>query len=927
MANTKVQYIGDGNTDTFTVTFPYIIRDHVKVLVNGTELLSTDYTFLTDSSIQIHDTPGVDDIIDIKRQTEVDTRLVDFQNGAILTEQDMDLDAVQSFYLIQENQENYSDLINDALTAIAVANGIVVSDPEDILNQLVQEMLGSAAATQLQQRITDIDANAEAILNNTTSLVAGDQNLQSQINALADATAATVYVQANEPVPGVGGVPDPIPDGARWYDTDDNNHPYIYDGPGLVWVSILDPRIGVNEADITALDVRMTTAEGNITGNASAISVLDTTVTNLNGTVTAQGADITQLQADVVANDGDILGNVNAISALDVRVTSAEGSITSQASDISALQAAVTANDGDISANGLAISALDTRVTSAEGSITANSSDITGLQTTVSLRARTFATPAASPPTADNTGDLWWDTTNNKLYRWNGTAWALLEDGDITANASAITTLQTDVTVAEGNIATNASDITALETTVNNPTTGVAANASGLSALDVRVTDAEGDITSQGASITSLQSEVDLRSTVFAQTNQPTANNPGDLWIDTDDGNKLWRWNGSAWINVQDAAIAGNASAISALTTSVNTNAGDIVANANSITSLDSRVTTAEGDIASAEVTIAAHTTAIATAEGDIAALEARYGVSLNVNGYVSGFSLNNSGTTSDFVILADKFALVHPSGDAGETEYIPFQIVSGSVEFNANVKVQGNLIVDGTINGAKIGADEIDQSHISVTNLSAINADLGAITAGSITLDSAGWIKTTGVTNYSTGAGVWIGYDATAYKFRVGNMTDNFISWDGTELKVRGNTSIGNYTASTTVVLLAANTNRTTSTETQWEEKKKFKINKPGTIRVYFTGRLTSTAGGLITSGEIRVKKDGVVQGTHEFFSNTTASTRSKLVTTTETTDYITIECKAGSRNAGEPLAAHVEISMAEIRADVDLGESVITD
>lgn len=41
----------------------------------------------------------------------------------------------------------------------------------------------------------------------------------------------------------------------------------------------------------------------------------------------------------------------------------------------------------------------------------------------------------------------------------------------------------------------------------------------------------------------------------FAQATQPSGQAEGDLWIDTDDGNKLYRWNGGAWVMLQDTAI------------------------------------------------------------------------------------------------------------------------------------------------------------------------------------------------------------------------------------------------------------------------------------------------------------------------------------------------------------------------------------
>lgn len=48
------------------------------------------------------------------------------------------------------------------------------------------------------------------------------------------------------------------------------------------------------------------------------------------------------------------------------------------------------------------------------------------------------------------------------------------------------------------------------------------------------------------------QAEADKKIVTFYQTNEPSGASSGDLWIDTDDGNSLHRWNGKQWTNVQD---------------------------------------------------------------------------------------------------------------------------------------------------------------------------------------------------------------------------------------------------------------------------------------------------------------------------------------------------------------------------------------
>lgn len=88
--------------------------------------------------------------------------------------------------------------------------------------------------------------------------------------------------------------------------------------------------------------------------------------------------------------------------------------------------------------------------------------------------------------------------------------------------------------------------------------------------------------------------------------------------------------------------------------------------------------------------------------------------------------------------------------------------------------KADASLVVDGAITAAKV----------SVTSMSAISADLGTVTAGSITLpaNATSHIKA-GKTSYAhTAAGYYLGYDSSAHKFKIGNSTKSF-SWDGTDV------------------------------------------------------------------------------------------------------------------------------------------------
>jgi hypothetical protein len=76
--------------------------------------------------------------------------------------------------------------------------------------------------------------------------------------------------------------------------------------------------------------------------------------------------------------------------------------------------------------------------------------------------------------------------------------------------------------------------------------------------LNVRPATTE-EITAYGtpASITTLTDTVNLKTRTWSQPSAPplTGNTTGDLWFDTDDGNKPYIWNG-AWTSTQDASIA-----------------------------------------------------------------------------------------------------------------------------------------------------------------------------------------------------------------------------------------------------------------------------------------------------------------------------------------------------------------------------------
>ena len=107
MTDSIVKYVADGTTSEFAITFPYISRTDVTVLVSGT---AAAHTYINDTSIALTTTPNDQQLVTIKRQTSK-VPLVDFTDGSTLFEADLDLANKQSRYLAEEARDRADEAI------------------------------------------------------------------------------------------------------------------------------------------------------------------------------------------------------------------------------------------------------------------------------------------------------------------------------------------------------------------------------------------------------------------------------------------------------------------------------------------------------------------------------------------------------------------------------------------------------------------------------------------------------------------------------------------------------------------------------------------------------------------------------------------------------------------------------------------------
>ena len=113
MAYAFVRYTGNGTTASYTFPFQYLNQDHVEVSVDG---VAAVFTFLNANTVTITPTPSAGQIIDIRRVTPKDTSIVNFTDGSVLLERDLDLLALFDLYIAQEAADAVENTISTDLT-------------------------------------------------------------------------------------------------------------------------------------------------------------------------------------------------------------------------------------------------------------------------------------------------------------------------------------------------------------------------------------------------------------------------------------------------------------------------------------------------------------------------------------------------------------------------------------------------------------------------------------------------------------------------------------------------------------------------------------------------------------------------------------------------------------------------------------------
>jgi len=389
------------------------------------------------------------------------------------------------------------------------------------------------------------DPVTDPALSDTVNSIASD------VDALQDSVIQT-YVQPNPPA---NTDSHTLSVGDLWFDSDDNNKMYRYD-PSVTtnggWAVVQDKNI---DSLRTAVSTKITTHYGGTAPATKSVGDLwfnqsnNNEVKRWNGTswvsVTDPNIQVALNKATTAQATAD--GKIESFFQVSAPTSGmSDGDLWFDTDDNNKLHRwNASTSKWDPAQDGRIDSLLSWQTTL-----------VNDLNSGKYSKVSTFYQSTA--PSSPNTGDLWVDTANSgALKTWTGSTWTVVTDPSLKNSITTIsrdveaikdgvieTYAQTSAPVASGTVKLSLGDLW-FDTDDNNK----------LYRYDPAVTTNGGWVPVQDKNISALQSAVASKITTYYSTTAPSAPVQGDLWIDQSTGNTLKRWTNNAWVTITDANV------------------------------------------------------------------------------------------------------------------------------------------------------------------------------------------------------------------------------------------------------------------------------------------------------------------------------------------------------------------------------------
>ena len=197
--STATTHTGNGSTNNFAISFSFLANNEVDVTVAGVlKTLDTHYT-ISGSTVTFTsgNTPANGAAIKFQRDTNISAKKVDFQDGSVLTETDLDTNSDQVLFAQQEITDKLGGIEEGATadqTAAEIRTLVESATDSNVFTDADHTKLnGIETAATADQTASEIRTLVESASDSNVFTDADHTKLNGiEANATADQTAAEI---------------------------------------------------------------------------------------------------------------------------------------------------------------------------------------------------------------------------------------------------------------------------------------------------------------------------------------------------------------------------------------------------------------------------------------------------------------------------------------------------------------------------------------------------------------------------------------------------------------------------------------------------------------------------------------------------------------------------------------------------------------
>ncbi len=435
MANSFVRYTGNGSTTAYAISYSY--RDAADLIVSINGVATTSYTLNSAGTTLTFDSaPANSSAIEIRRKTSQTVRLTDYAAGSVLTENDLDTDSTQAFFMSQEAIDDAGDVIkiDSANFQWDVQNKRLtnVADPVDNTDAVNKQFISTnipniTTVAGISADVTTVannDANITAVASDTTDIGLVATNI-ADVSTVATniADVVTVANDLNEAISEIETAANDLNEATSEIDTVSNNIANVN-------------TVGTNIANVNTVagnNTNVTTVASNNANisTVAGISANVTSVAGISGDVTSVANDATDIGtvATDIANVNTVatnVANVNTVAGNNTNITTVAG-VNANVTTVAGVASDVTSVANN-NANVTTVAGAITNVNNVGNSIASVNTVATNLASVNSF-ANTYLGASATAPTLDpdgsalDLGDLYFDTASDTMKVYSSGGW------------------------------------------------------------------------------------------------------------------------------------------------------------------------------------------------------------------------------------------------------------------------------------------------------------------------------------------------------------------------------------------------------------------------------------------------------------------------------------------------------------------------